>query len=228
MAITVLTQPTDKRLITAAEVTAFTGYTSDSLDGLVTVVSGMVERRIGRPIFYGQYRETLPGSGDAILQLGVIPVSTEEDITVSDEYQEGNLDGVRLEEPQYGWLFREAGWLSSEPRVRWLTDAYASSSAKRRLYTVTYWAGWKFVAGNAAQTTVPVDLQYAAALSVKAMGQAGQRDLSVTSWSSADVSMTYRSANESQSEIKSWSGPGAGLLPQEALHIIDQYADAFR
>jgi hypothetical protein len=231
MGITVVTPPTEKRLLSGTDVTALTGYTSETLDTLVSVASMMIEARIGRPIFYGQYRETLPGLGLDVLQLGVIPVSTTQTITVEDLDQEAEITDFQLDEPNYGWLYRRTGWPSSNPHLSFLTEAPVTSNAAQRTLQVTYWAGWLFNPSSPSLTTVPADLKFAAALSVKALAEAGTRDLAITHWRSGDVDITYRQENQSNSFANgpgvSSSGAGSGLLPPEALFIIDQYANAF-
>lgn len=224
MTVRVITPPTVTNLVTAAQVTEFTGYSAANIHALIPVVSRMIIERIGRHVLYGQYEEALVGPGGQMLQLEVVPLDEAQPIVIEIDGSTVDSDSYRIEDPEAGWLFTRRGWPNSEPRTLWLTESIVNGAGERVL-KATYWGGWLIDIGDPGNTTLPEELAYAAALGVRYAGQRASRNTDVTRWRSADVDITYaaQSGRRSGDEL---SAPGAGgFLPEDVLSIADCYAD---
>jgi hypothetical protein len=130
------------------------------------------------------YRETLPGYGNAILQLKRTPIVSVSSVTHNSE----PITDYTIEDKEAGHLYRRLGWCWTAS-VGWKMTAYVIPNSEHPDFTVDYVAG--YLAADQANTNMPPEVQRAARETVIDWFKSAGRAADVQSKSVGDLSITY-------------------------------------
>jgi hypothetical protein len=207
----------DSDLTTVAEAAGAIGVgaADPKLPRLIASASEAIRRYIGRPrLHYGAaIVEKLAGYagqarllGTVRLYLGTVPIVSVASVVLPDGTSLAPSDYV-IEDPVAGILYRREGWPFTG------VDTGGVFHSEEKSIVVTYAGGWVTPAAESGTRTLPYDLEHACLLTVVSMYRSEPRDMSITSESLGDYSVSYDKPDAS----------GGGLLPAAVQALLATY-----
>jgi hypothetical protein len=211
--LTVLSAATNTKLTTLETVKEELGITHMDSDikllRIIQEASDAVFRFCDRMFALQSYRETIRGYGGNTITLSVTPVK----IVTSVLSSNSPVLDYTLEDPDAGFLYRQAGWEWTAV-VGWGLERYFRPGSEAPSFVVEYQAGY-VMPGDAGIPSLPKDIERACIDTVRAWHNLGRRDPTIQQKRVGDLVLTYQK-----------SDPDAAALPFSAIRLLEPWRRA--
>jgi len=213
MSVTVTVEADSRHLTTTAAIKGVLGVSSTKFDAemerLIGAATSAIEEYVQHVFAKQTYQESVNGSDHPLLMLTQTPI-----ISVTTVLCESSpITDFEIHDADAGILYRAAGWTQSA-WVGWNTEPAAIPLTGKKLYVVTYEAG--YITPGLPSPNLPPHIEQACIETVVDWYRSSKRDSSVKSKKVGDLAISYKSAADGEVSVDRLPAGARALLSRRA------------